>query len=56
MDKTALRLLPGGGEKTDSPRPTVAKTRLDEEIIEDAESRHEQFTEEADRWHDDRQE
>ena len=27
---------------------------LDEDIIEDADSRHEQFTEEADRWRDDR--
>ena len=30
------------------------KGPLDEEIVEDAESRHEQFTEEADRWQGDR--
>jgi len=49
-DKWELRKLPQGGlDKS----PIQAKTRLDEEIIEDADSRHEQFTEEADRWRDD---
>ena len=27
---------------------------LDEEMVEDADSRHEQFVEEADRWHADK--
>ncbi len=34
--------------------PAATKSRLDQEIIEDAATRHEQFTEEADRWHDDK--
>ncbi len=32
----------------------VPKGPLDEELVEDADSRHEQFTEEADRWHGDK--
>ena len=32
-------------------RPAAKKGPLDEEIIEDAASRPEQFREEADRWH-----
>jgi len=28
------------------------RTRFDEELVEDAASRHEQFSEEADRWHE----
>ena len=35
-------------------RPREPRGPLDEEIIEDAETRHEQFTDEADRWRDDR--
>ena len=52
--KSGLRLLPGSGSVSKSHHPDVSKTRLDEEIIEDADTRHEQFTEEADRWRDDR--
>ena len=37
-------------------RRAIVKGPLDEEIIEDADSRHEQFTEESDRWRDDRPE
>ena len=46
--RTALRRLPGpeGGERA----PAVAKSRLDEEIVEDADSRHEQFVDERERW------
>ncbi len=31
---------------------SVKRGPLDEGMIEDADTRHEQFTEEADRWHD----
>ena len=52
--RTTLRLLPGFGEQPDPEREEVKRTRLDEEIIEDAATRHEQLTDEADRWQDDR--
>ena len=37
-------------------RPAEPRGPLDEEIVEDADTRHEQFTDEADRWRDDRPE
>ena len=54
MRKSALRVLPGAGSSTAAARPDVTKSRLDEAIIEDADTRHEQFTDEGDRWRDDR--
>ena len=55
MRKIALRVLPGSGEAREESRPDrEPRSRLDEEIIEDAATRHEQFTEEGERWQDDR--
>ncbi len=51
---SALRLLAGFGEGVGKCNPDpVERSRLDQDIIEDADTRHEQFTEEADRWRDD---
>ena len=54
MSRHSLRVLKGMGAVVDVERPVESKTRLDEEIVEDAASRHEQFTEESERWQDDR--
>ena len=58
MRRSALRLLPGSGEpvveRAPHPVGSAGRTRRDEEMTEDAASRHEQFTEEGDRWRDDR--
>jgi len=53
-DRHLWILRPGldGGDNT--PRPVTTKSGLDEEMIEDADSRHEQFVDESERWHDDR--
>ena len=50
-DRTALRRLPGdeGHEQRDLFKE---KSRLDEEMVEDADSRHEQFVDERERWVD----
>ena len=48
-DRTAFRRLPGD-EVGDRLPSTGKKTRLDEDIVEDAETRHEQFVEERERW------
>ncbi len=40
-------------ERDNSQGVFIPKGPLDEEIIEDADTRHEQFTDEAERWHDD---
>ena len=53
VDRHAFRY---GGEMLMKDRKTRAKGPkgpLDEEMIEDADSRPEQFREEADRWHGD---
>jgi len=50
VSRHSLRILNDMGIANTTERPIVSKTRLDEEIVEDADSRHEQFTEEADRW------
>ncbi len=54
MSRHTLRLLEGMGAPVGKDRPAAPKTRLDEEIVEDADSRHEQFTDERERWQDDR--
>ena len=51
--RTALRRLPGG-EEDDRSLFSATKTRLDEEMVEDADSRHEQFVDERERWQDDK--
>ena len=51
-DRTVLRSLPGVGE-AGHKLPSVEKTRLDRDIVEDADTRHEQFIEERERWQDD---
>ena len=54
VEKFKMRFL-GNVKLADMPdRPQEPRGPLDEAIIEDADSRHEQFTEEADRWRDDR--
>ena len=48
-DRTALRRLPGPDEGGDRVK-AEPKSRLDRDMVEDADTRHEQFTDEADRW------
>ena len=54
VDQFLMRFL-GNVRLADMPvRPKEPRGPLDEDIVEDADSRHEQFTEEGDRWRDDR--
>ena len=50
--RTALRCLPGDEGSEQRDLFVKEKSRLDEEMIEDADSRHEQFVDERERWQD----
>ena len=51
-DRTALRRLPGDEGSEQRELFEGKKSRLDEEMVEDADSRHEQFVDERERWVD----